>query len=316
MSDAGLTKARILMVGLDSVGKTTILYKLKLGEVFTTIPTIGFNVEQINYNGMELICWDVGGKDKIRPLWRHYMQDTNAVLFVMDSNDRDRLPEAVNELRCILQEQQLATAAPVLVLANKQDLPNSMTCSEISEALGPGILGLRRPVHVRPCCALSGDGLLDGLNWLANKTQEHHSSNQQNPSTVDFAKGQNAAANDCSCLRHLMGWLVSLKKSVVPEIAGPVVHKQNNDVGDASMKNTIKEKLHQDESHQLRQGLTLVGPDSQSFSHDLKPHNFASDPKGLTGPAMATYQADPRDAQTSIHAGDPLVSAVINRPSS
>ncbi|KAK8650054.1 hypothetical protein V6N13_139704 [Hibiscus sabdariffa] len=67
---------RILMVGLDAAGKTTILYKLKLGEIVTTIPTIGFNVETVEYKNISFTVWDVGGQDKIRPLWRHYFQNT------------------------------------------------------------------------------------------------------------------------------------------------------------------------------------------------------------------------------------------------
>ena len=84
---------RILMVGLDAAGKTTILYKLKLGEIVTTIPTIGnlkiifiriiklinqigFNVETVEYKNISFTVWDVGGQDKIRPLWRHYYQNT------------------------------------------------------------------------------------------------------------------------------------------------------------------------------------------------------------------------------------------------
>ena len=89
---------RILMVGLDAAGKTTILYKLKLGEVVTTIPTIGFNVETVAYKNISFTVWDVGGKDKIRPLWRHYYQNTQAMIFVVDSNDRDRVDESREEL--------------------------------------------------------------------------------------------------------------------------------------------------------------------------------------------------------------------------
>ena len=77
-----------LVMGLDAAGKTTMLYKLKLGEVVTTIPTIGFNVETIEHKKVRIVCWDVGGKDKIRPLWRHYFQNTQAIIFVVDSNDR------------------------------------------------------------------------------------------------------------------------------------------------------------------------------------------------------------------------------------
>jgi len=90
----GKKDVRILMVGLDAAGKTTILYKLKLGEIVTTIPTIGFNVETVEYKNISFTVWDVGGQDKIRPLWRHYYQNTQGVIFVDDSNDRDRVGEA------------------------------------------------------------------------------------------------------------------------------------------------------------------------------------------------------------------------------
>jgi len=79
------------MVGLDAAGKTTILYKLKLGEVVTTIPTIGFNVETVEYKNINFTAWDVGSRSKMRPLWRHYYQNTQALIFVVDANDRDRL---------------------------------------------------------------------------------------------------------------------------------------------------------------------------------------------------------------------------------
>jgi small GTP-binding protein len=65
---------RILMLGLDAAGKTTLLYKLKLGEIQTTIPTIGFNVETLEYKNLKFTVWDVGGQTKIRHLWRHYYQ--------------------------------------------------------------------------------------------------------------------------------------------------------------------------------------------------------------------------------------------------
>merc|ERR1712124_75358 len=111
---------RILMVGLDAAGKTTILYKLKLGEVVTTIPTIGFNVETVEYRNISFTVWDIGGQDRIRPLWRHYCTGTNAIIFVVDSNDRDRLDDAREELSKMLGENELHGAA-LLVLANKQD---------------------------------------------------------------------------------------------------------------------------------------------------------------------------------------------------
>lgn len=88
-----------ISVGLDAAGKTTILYKLKLGEIVTTIPTIGFNVETVEYKNICFTVWDVGGQDKIRPLWRHYFQNTQGLIFVVDSNDRERITEAQDELQ-------------------------------------------------------------------------------------------------------------------------------------------------------------------------------------------------------------------------
>merc|ERR1711968_407039 len=100
----GKQEVRILMVGLDAAGKTTILYKLKLGEIVTTIPTIGFNVETVEYKNISFTVRDVGGQDKIRPLWRHYFQNTQGLIFVVDSNDRERIDEAADELDKMMKE--------------------------------------------------------------------------------------------------------------------------------------------------------------------------------------------------------------------
>lgn len=159
------------MVGLDAAGKTTILYKLKLGEIVTTIPTIGtfppsfisskpaphstntragFNVETVEYKNIQFTVWDVGGQDKIRPLWRHYFQNTQGIIFVVDSNDRDRVVEAREELQRMLNEDELRDAL-LLVFANKQDLPNAMNAAEITDKLG--LHSLRQRAWV--CLALS-----------------------------------------------------------------------------------------------------------------------------------------------------------------
>ena len=126
---------RIIMLGLDNAGKTTVLYKLKLGEVVSTIPTIGFNVETVEYKNISFTVWDVGGQDKIRPLWRHYFQNTEGLIFVVDSNDRERIAEARDELNRMLAEDELREAV-LLVFANKQDLPHAMNPAEITDKLG------------------------------------------------------------------------------------------------------------------------------------------------------------------------------------
>ncbi|CAO3644853.1 unnamed protein product [Mucor hiemalis] len=173
----GKKEMRILMVGLDAAGKTTILYKLKLGEIVTTIPTIGkvfyinaFNVETVEYKNISFTVWDVGGQDKIRPLWRHYFQNTQGIIFVVDSNDRDRISEARDELQRMLNEDELRDAL-LLVFANKQDLPNAMNAAEITDKLGLHSLRNRR-WYIQTTCATSGDGLYEGLEWLSSNLKK------------------------------------------------------------------------------------------------------------------------------------------------
>jgi small GTP-binding protein len=167
------TPMRILMVGLDAAGKTTVLYKLKLGEVLTTIPTIGFNVETVEYKNVEFTVWDIGGQQKIRALWRHYYENSQGIIFVVDSNDQKRIDQAEDcdtsakeELHRMLAEDELRNAA-LLVLANKQDLPQAMSVNEVSERLGLNKLK-NRQWYVQGTCANSGDGLYEGLDWLCS----------------------------------------------------------------------------------------------------------------------------------------------------
>ncbi|XP_051878603.1 ADP-ribosylation factor 1 [Pristis pectinata] len=167
----GKKEMRILMVGLDAAGKTTILYKLKLGEIVTTIPTIGFNVETVEYKSISFTVWDVGGQDKIRPLWRHYFQNTQGLIFVVDSNDRERVNEAKEELMRMLAEDELREAV-LLLFANKQDLPNAMNAAEITDKLGLHALR-QRTWFIQATCATSGDGLYEGLEWLSNQLKSN-----------------------------------------------------------------------------------------------------------------------------------------------
>lgn len=96
-----------------------------LTAIFLTYLPLGFNVETVEYKNIQFTVWDVGGQDKIRPLWRHYFQNTQGIIFVVDSNDRDRVVEAREELQRMLNEDELRDAM-LLVFANKQDLPVSL----------------------------------------------------------------------------------------------------------------------------------------------------------------------------------------------
>lgn len=163
----GRRQTRLLMVGLDGAGKTTILFKLKLGELVHTLPTIGFNVETVEYKNLTCTVWDVGGQDVIRPLWRHYFEGVDGVLFVIDSGDRGRLAEAAAELGSLMSEPQLRDAT-LLVYANKQDVPGAASAAEVSAELGlPSLRG--RTWFLQSCVAIQGEGLYEGLDWLSAK---------------------------------------------------------------------------------------------------------------------------------------------------
>ena len=162
----GMKEARILIFGLDGAGKTSIIYRLEFGKLVKTIPTIGFNVETLNYKGFFIVTWDVGGQDKIRALWRHYYQNTDGLIFVVDSNDPERIEDAAEELKTLLAEEALANC-PVLIMANKQDLKGALSPEIIEDKMG-----MKRYegkiYHVEGTSAVTGKGLKEALNWLAS----------------------------------------------------------------------------------------------------------------------------------------------------
>jgi ADP-ribosylation factor protein 1 len=156
---------RILMIGLDAAGKTTILYQLKLGETVETIPTIGFNVETVTHKNINFTVWDIAGQRYPQALMRHYYPNTQGIIFVVDSNDSERFQEASELLNKLIREDELRDAT-FLVLANKQDLPNAASLDEISNRIGLDVLRNRRWA-IQRTCATRGEGLLEGLEWLS-----------------------------------------------------------------------------------------------------------------------------------------------------
>ncbi|RHY29168.1 hypothetical protein DYB32_005378 [Aphanomyces invadans] len=164
LDDLGTKQRRVLLLGLDAAGKTTILYQLKLHEAVHTIPTVGLNVEKFQYKNIRFTAWDMGGQDKLRPLWRHYHQDTDAVIFVVDSTDKRRLREATEELHRMLSEHDLRHTK-LLLYMNKVDLPNAMTAVEVVEKMK---LANLCQVHwfIQACSAVHNVGLDEGLDWL------------------------------------------------------------------------------------------------------------------------------------------------------
>lgn len=165
---------RVLMLGLDAAGKTTILQQLKLGEYIITVPTVGFNVETVHYKNVSFTIWDVGGQDKIRRLWRHYYNGVDCLIFVVDSLDRERIDDefdyednAKEELLRLLNEDELKHAS-LLVYANKQDASTAMKVEEVARRLDLPRIARGHQWHLQGCSAMNGAGLYEGLNWIAD----------------------------------------------------------------------------------------------------------------------------------------------------
>jgi len=163
----GKSEYRAIFVGLDAAGKTTILYQIKLGEVVTTIPTIGFNVETLPFRESDITAWDVGGRSKTRPLIRHYISGTQILVVVVDSTDHERVPEIAEEYEWLLKEEELDEAV-LLFFANKQDLPNALTVQQISDRLGLRHTCKSRHWHIQGSSAVTGEGLYEGFLWAVD----------------------------------------------------------------------------------------------------------------------------------------------------
>eukprot|EP00187_Rhodella_violacea_P005953 CAMPEP_0174893676 /NCGR_PEP_ID=MMETSP0167-20121228/8471_1 /TAXON_ID=38298 /ORGANISM="Rhodella maculata, Strain CCMP736" /LENGTH=179 /DNA_ID=CAMNT_0016132547 /DNA_START=37 /DNA_END=576 /DNA_ORIENTATION=+ len=157
---------RLLMLGLDNAGKTTILYRLKDGAPIKTVPTIGFNVETLEFNNLSMQVWDLGGQESIRPFWRSYYQRQEAVIFVVDSCDVDRLETAKNELHQILQEEELCDAS-ILIFANKQDMEGALDAPAVAEAMNMTAIN-DRTWTIIGTSAVKGAGLEEGFSWISN----------------------------------------------------------------------------------------------------------------------------------------------------
>ncbi|KAJ9613263.1 hypothetical protein H2200_003205 [Cladophialophora chaetospira] len=182
---------RILMLGLDNAGKTTIVKKIMNEDVNTVSPTLGFIIKTIDFRGYclspsppviagwtltqmafsyKLNIWDVGGQKTIRSYWRNYFEKTDALIWVVDATDRLRIDDCTAELRGLLLEERLAGAA-LLVFLNKIDVAGGMNKQEATQ-----LLGLERILTHRwtviPCSAITGENLENGLDWVVQDARD------------------------------------------------------------------------------------------------------------------------------------------------
>lgn len=197
-------EARILVLGLDNSGKTTILKRMGGEEIqwvaaalsinksqlhsasthrrYTrsirnVTPTQGFNVKSLMQRNFKLNVWDIGGQKSIRPYWRNYFDRTDALIYVIDSSDQKRMDETGVELDQLLNEEKL-DGVPLLVFANKQDLLNSLSPHEISSSLN--LSSIRdRTWTIQPCSAKDGEGLEDGMEWIISNVNDAETGNEE-----------------------------------------------------------------------------------------------------------------------------------------
>ncbi|KAM5540569.1 hypothetical protein V8D89_005600 [Ganoderma adspersum] len=158
---------RILFLGLDNAGKTTILKKLNGEDIMGISPTLGFNIKTFVHGKYTLNIWDVGGQRTLRPYWRNYFEQTDALVWVVDSGDRMRMQDCKEELHSLLQEDRLAGAS-LLVFANKQDIQGSMSSLEIRDALDLQSIQTHQ-WRILPCSAITGQNLVQGLDWVVGE---------------------------------------------------------------------------------------------------------------------------------------------------
>ncbi|NXA68024.1 ARL14 protein, partial [Mohoua ochrocephala] len=179
-------RASILMLGLDSAGKSTLLYKFRYRDAFLTMPTIGFNVDMIEAGkDFTLTFWDVGGQKKMREVWSNFLEDTDGLLYVVDSSDKRRLEESRREFELILKNESIKNV-PVVVLANKQDLPGALNAEEITRRFKMKKYCSDRNWYVQPCCALTGEGLAEALQRVATFAKQYHKSKETFTALKEF----------------------------------------------------------------------------------------------------------------------------------
>lgn len=170
MKQKSKKELRILLLGLDNAGKTTILKSLASEDISHITPTQGFNIKSVQSQGILLNVWDIGGQKTIRPYWRNYFENTDILIYVIDSADRQRFEEAGLQLAELLDEEKLA-GTPVLVFANKQDLMNAASSAEMMEDMNLNSIK-DRPWQIQPCSAVTGEGLSNGMDWIRKNIKD------------------------------------------------------------------------------------------------------------------------------------------------
>ena len=158
---------KIIILGMQNAGKTTILYRLSLGQLVKTTPTIGSNVEELNYNNVKFQAWDLGGQESTRSVWDVYYMNTDAIVYVIDSQDEEYYEESKLQFHKLLRNSALKNAT-ILIFANKQDLSEVKDVNRLIQDYE--LDKIKDHIwHIQPCSALKGEGLVEGIKWLSEQ---------------------------------------------------------------------------------------------------------------------------------------------------
>lgn len=160
---------RLLILGLDNAGKTTILRKFCGEDIDKIEPTLGFNIKTLEHQNYTLNFWDIGGQKSIRAYWRNYFEQTDGLIWVIDSADRVRLQQCRDALLELLQQDKLAGAS-LLIFANKQDIEGALSSQEIASVLELDVNDAYKKRHwsIQSCSAVTGEGLVAGMDWIVD----------------------------------------------------------------------------------------------------------------------------------------------------
>ena len=158
---------KIIILGMQNAGKTTILYRLSLGQLVKTTPTIGSNVEELTHNNVKFQAWDLGGQESTRSVWDVYYMSTDAVVYVIDSQDDENFEESKAQFHKVISHPNLKNTI-ILIFANKQDLPGAKDVNKLIEDYE--FDKIKNHIwKIQSCSALKGEGLISGIKWLSEQ---------------------------------------------------------------------------------------------------------------------------------------------------
>ncbi|KAK2723096.1 ADP-ribosylation factor-related protein 1-like [Artemia franciscana] len=164
----------VVILGLDNAGKTTYLEAAKTKFVRDYKPlnaskitsTVGLNIGKVDLLGVKVSFWDLGGQEELQSLWDKYYAESHGIIYIVDAFDRERIEESEKAFGKMIASEAL-TGVPILLLANKQDLPDCMGVREVKPIFQQSGSQIgTRDFMVMPVSALRGDGVEEGISWL------------------------------------------------------------------------------------------------------------------------------------------------------